>query len=85
VPVPEAELIVYATNWCGDCTQARRFLDRHHIAYRWVDIDRDPQAEALVKRLNGGNRSVPTLIFPDGSMLVEPSAQDLAQRLGIEA
>ncbi len=81
----ENELIVYATRWCGDCSRARRFLDDHHVAYRWIDIDRDREAEALIRRVNRGNRSVPTLIFPDGSMLVEPSNQDLARHLGIEA
>jgi len=83
--VAESELIVYATSWCGDCTRARRFLDEHRIAYRWIDIDRDREAEALVRRVNRGDRSVPTLIFPDGSMLVEPSAHGLGQHLGIEA
>jgi mycoredoxin len=81
----EAELIVYATNWCGDCARARRLLDEHRVAYRWIDIDRDREADALVRKVNRGNRSVPTLIFPDGSMLVEPSNQQLAQRLGLEA
>ncbi len=81
----EAELTVYATSWCGDCTRARRFLDDHHVAYRWIDIDRDREAEELVRNVNRGNRSVPTLVFPDGSMLVEPSNRQLAQRLGLEA
>lgn len=81
----ESELIVYATNWCGDCRRTRRFLDEHHIAYRWIDIDSDREAEALVLKVNRGNRSVPTLVFADGSMLVEPSNPELAQRLGIEA
>lgn len=80
----EGELIVYATNWCGDCHRARRFLDEHQVAYRWVDIDQDREAEALVKQVNRGNRSVPTLVFPDGSLLVEPSTSELAQRLGLE-
>jgi glutaredoxin-like protein len=80
----ESELIVYATNWCGDCSRARRFLDEHHVVYRWIDIDRDRDAEALVLKVNRGNRSVPTLIFPDGSVLVEPSTPELAQRLGIK-
>jgi glutaredoxin-like protein len=81
----ENELTVYATRWCGDCRRARQFLDDHQIAYRWVDIDGDREAEALVRRVNRGNRSVPTLLFPDGSMLVEPSPRELAQHLGLEA
>jgi mycoredoxin len=79
------ELIVYATNWCWDCARTRRFLDEHHVAYRWIDIDHDREAEALVRKVNRSNRSVPTLIFPDGSMLVEPSNRQLAQHLGLEA
>jgi mycoredoxin len=81
----EGELTVYATSWCGDCHRARRFLDEHRVAYRWVDIDQDREAEALVKAVNRGNRSVPTLVFPDGSLLVEPSTLELARRLGLEA
>jgi mycoredoxin len=83
--MPEAELIVYATSWCGDCHRARRFLEERQVAYRWVDIDHDQQAEALVKKVNRGNRSVPTLVFPDGSLLVEPSTLELARHLGLEA
>jgi len=83
--MPEAELIVYATSWCGDCHRARRFLEEHRVAYRWVDIDQDREAEALVKKVNRGNRSVPTLVFPDGTTLVEPSTLELARRLGLEA
>jgi len=81
----ESELIVCATNWCGDCARARPFLNEHHVAYRWIDIDRDRDAEALVVKANRGNRSVPTLIFPDGSMLVEPSTPELAQHLDVKA
>ena len=83
--MPEDELILYATRWCGDCHRARRFLEEHQVTYRWVDIDQDREAEALVKQVNRGNRSVPTLIFPDGTTLVEPSTLELARRLGLEA
>lgn len=81
----EDVLTVYATAWCGDCRRARRFLDEHRVAYRWIDIDHDPAAEALVRKVNRGNRSVPTLVFPDGSTLVEPGNPELARRLGFEA
>ena len=83
--MPEGELIVYATSWCGSCHRARRFLEEHQVPYRWVDIDQDREAEALVKKVNHGNRSVPTLVFPDGTTLVEPSTLELARRLGLEA
>ena len=75
------ELVVYGTRWCGDSQRTRRFLDRRRVTYRWVDIDQDAQARAIVERLNGGHRSVPTLVFPDGSLLVEPSEAELAAKL----
>jgi mycoredoxin len=81
----EPELVVYATGWCGDCRRARSFLDDHALPYRWVDIDHDPDGEKLVRKLNRGNRSVPTLIFPDGSILVEPSTLQLKRKFGLEA
>jgi glutaredoxin-like protein len=76
-------ITVYGTVWCGDCRRARAFLDRHQIPYRWTDVDRDPAAAAYVESLNHGFRSVPTLIWPDGSVLVEPSDRQLEQKLGI--
>ncbi len=77
------EIKVYGTRWCGDCRRARAFLDRHGVAYQWIDIDQDAEAAAQVERLNRGFRSVPTLIWPDGSILVEPSNAQLAAKLGI--
>jgi glutaredoxin-like protein len=79
-----ADLTVYATSWCGDCRRTRAFLTRHQIAYAWIDIDQDKGAEALVRQWNNGYRSVPTLVFPDGSRLVEPSDAALAEKLGLK-
>jgi mycoredoxin len=77
-------IIMYGTDWCSDCVRARRFFDNNQISYLWVDIDKDPQAEHLVKKVNQGFRSVPTIIFPDESILVEPSDQQLAEKLQIK-
>jgi mycoredoxin len=77
------EIIMYGTTWCGDTRRARRFLDEHNIQYKWIDIDQDPQARKFVEEVNHGFRSVPSIIFPDGSMLVEPSTIVLANKLGI--
>ncbi len=77
------KIIVYATAWCPDCRRAKKFLDEHKIAYEYVDIDRNREASATVKQLNNGNRSVPTILFPDGSILVEPDNSQLAEKLGI--
>jgi glutaredoxin-like protein len=77
-------IIVYGTDWCGDCHRTRRFLDRNQIPYQWVDADADPRASQLIRMINKGRRSVPTLVFPDGSTLTEPSNLDLARKLGLE-
>lgn len=74
-------IVVYGTRWCGDCTVARRFLDQNHIPYEFVNIDYDREAEQFVIQANHGFRSVPTILFPDGSVLVEPSASELAAKL----
>ncbi len=81
--MPSATLTVYGTDWCGDCCRARSFLTRHQIAFVWIDVDRDPEAERFVLKVNRGMRSVPTLVFPDGSTLTEPSDDELARKLGI--
>lgn len=75
-------IIMYGTSWCGDCHRSRRLLDRHEIPYTWIDIDRDPEAKAYVREVNGGRQIVPTIIFPDGGMLVEPTDRELAARVG---
>jgi len=77
----EAEITMYGTRWCGDCMRAKRYLDYHHIPYHWIDIDRNKDAERFVIETNHGNRSVPTILFGDGSILVEPSNLQLAEKL----
>lgn len=79
----ERPLIVYGTPWCPDCRRSKQFLGEHRVAYDYIDIDQDLAAQAEVERLNHGNRSVPTIVFPDGSVLVEPSNEALAQKLGL--
>ncbi|MBI2954141.1 MAG: hypothetical protein HYY30_07495 [Chloroflexi bacterium] len=74
-------LTVYGTAWCGDCRRARRILDEKGVSYDWIDIDKDLAAQEVVLRLNGGMRSVPTIVFPDRSILVEPSNRELFARL----
>jgi mycoredoxin len=79
----EPEIILYGTAWCGGTRRARLLLDQHDIPYRWVDIETNEAAARAVEGLTGGYRSVPTLVWPDGSALVEPSNDELAKKLGI--
>jgi mycoredoxin len=74
-------ITVYGTTWCGDCKRAVRVLDQHNYPYQYIDIERDETARAYVEQVNRGNQSVPTIIFPDGSILVEPPSTVLAQKL----
>lgn len=80
----DRKITIYGTTWCGDCRRARNFLDKHHIAYQFINIDTDKEAEQFVLKVNKGMRSVPTIVFEDGSILVEPSNQALAIKLGIK-
>lgn len=81
--MPDSEIIIYATSWCWDCKRARKFFDDHQIAYQWINIDNDKQAEQYVVKVNKGMRSVPTIVFPDGTLLVEPSNTLLAEKLNL--
>ena len=79
--MPNSIIIVYATDWCGDCLRTRRVLEKRNIPFKWVNIDRDLQAEQFVINHNQGLRSVPTIIFPDGSIMVEPKFSELVHKI----
>lgn len=74
-------IVLYGTPWCGDCRRARRVLDERKVAYDYIDIEQDAEAAALVERVNNGFQSVPTIVFPDGSTLTEPSNPTLIAKL----
>jgi mycoredoxin len=74
-------IVVYGTRWCPDTLRARRILEANSVPYGWVDIDGDPAAAAYVMEVNDGLRSVPTIVFPDGSILVEPASAELEAKL----
>jgi mycoredoxin len=74
-------LTMYSTPWCGYCHRLKSQLDREGIAYEVVDIERDPAAATFVMQVNGGNQTVPTLRFADGSSLTNPSITQVKQHL----
>lgn len=76
------EIKVYGADWCPDCRRAKRLLDERQVQYAWVDIDKDRAGEKFVISTNRGNRSIPTIVFGDGSILVEPSNPELIAKLG---
>jgi thioredoxin reductase (NADPH) len=78
------EITVYGAYWCPDCRQSKQFLGEHQIPYNWVDIETDKDAEKFVIQTNRGKRIIPTIVFADGSFLVEPSNAELAAKLGLK-
>lgn len=76
-----AGVTIYSTTWCGYCTRLKAQMDRAGVAYDAVDIEQQPEAEELVKRVNGGNATVPTLVFTDGSALTNPTLAQVQERL----
>jgi glutaredoxin len=78
---PSPEIIVYGASWCPDAGRARRFFDEHGVAYGWIDIDEDNEARNFVRERNGGQIVIPVIVFPDKSILVEPSNYQLARKM----
>ncbi|MCH2524994.1 MAG: NrdH-redoxin [Dehalococcoidia bacterium] len=77
------KITVYGTTWCSDCRRAKQLMDSYNIEYNWTDIDEEPEFQNLVKEINDGKSIVPTIIFPDGSVLVEPSNSELIKKLNL--
>jgi mycoredoxin len=76
-----SEITFYGVAWCGDCRRARQVLSGQGIKYIDIDIDNDKNAAEFVRKINNGNRSVPTIIFPDGTTLTEPDNPTLVNHL----
>jgi mycoredoxin len=72
---------MYGAEWCGDCRRSKRFLDSNNVSYDYVDVEADPTASEKVIEINGGQRSIPVILFPDGTHLTEPSDNDLKAKL----
>jgi thioredoxin reductase (NADPH) len=77
-------LTVYGATWCSDCKRAKKFLGEQRVHYNWVDVEQDTDGLALVERVNKGKRIIPTIMFDDQSILVEPNNAELAAKLGLQ-
>jgi len=76
-----AAMTIYSTQWCGYCHRLMKQLDREGVGYEVVDIEDDPQAAEYVMSVNGGNQTVPTVVFGDGTALTNPSLAQVKERL----
>ena len=74
-------ITMYTTEWCSDCWRAKQVFKAMKVPYQEINISQDDDAIELVMQLNNGSRSVPTIVFPDGSVLTEPSTSALAQKV----
>ncbi len=77
-----APFVLYSTPWCGYCHRLKSQLQREGIDFTEVDIEQDPDAARIVEQANGGNQTVPTLVFSDGSALTNPSVAEVKAKLG---
>lgn len=74
-------VLMYSTAWCGYCRRLRTQLDSEGIGYTVIDIEQHPEAAAYVEQVNGGNQTVPTVVYPDGSAATNPSLVQVKQAL----
>jgi mycoredoxin len=72
---------MYSADWCGDCRRSKRLLDELNVQYTVIDVEADPAAADKVIEINGGNKSIPVIVFSDGTHLTEPSDNDLKSKL----
>ncbi len=73
---------MYSTQWCGYCQRLKAQLAREGIEITEIDIEADPEAAAFVESVNGGNQTVPTVVFPDGTTMTNPSIGEVKAHLG---
>ena len=74
-------ITMYSADWCGDCVRSKRLLDSLQVSYEIIDVESVPGASEKVIEINGGKRSIPVILFPDGTHLTEPSDIDLKAKL----
>jgi thioredoxin reductase (NADPH) len=81
--MPGDGIVLYGATWCPDCRRSKAFLGEQRIPYRYVDLEEHPEAVDTVLELNGGKQIIPTIVFPDGSFVTEPTNEELAEKVGL--
>ena len=77
-------LTVYGATWCSDCKRAKKFLGEQRVHYEFINIEEDTEGQAFVQRVQNGGLTIPTIVFEDGSILIEPSNAEVAAKLGLD-
>ena len=76
-----SQITMDGAEWCGDCRRSKKFLDSNNVAYTYIDVEADESASEKVIEINGGQRSIPVILFEDGTHMTEPSDNDLKEKL----
>ena len=77
----KADITMYGADWCGDCRRSKRLFEELDIQVNHIDVEVDESASAKVQEINGGAKSIPVIVFSDGTHLTEPSDNDLKAKL----
>ncbi|HZO75501.1 MAG TPA: FAD-dependent oxidoreductase [Ktedonobacteraceae bacterium] len=75
---------LYGTDWCSDCKRSKKFLGEQRVHYDFINIEENTDGQAYVQKLQNGGMTIPTIVFDDGSILIEPSNAELAAKLGLD-
>lgn len=81
--MPSTNIKLYGTDWCSDCKRSKKFLGEQRIRYDYINIEEDQQGQAFVQKVQNGGMTIPTIVFDDGSLLIEPTNAELAAKLGL--
>jgi len=76
-----SQIVMYTTEYCSDCNRAKAFFEANKVTYLRIQLENDEEATEFVMNVNQGHRSVPTIVFPDGAVLVEPSWEELRLKI----
>jgi len=79
----DKQIVIYSTVWCPDCKRVKKFFGEQRVPYISIDIEQDAEAMAFVEKVNHGKRIIPTIVCPDGTIMVEPSNAQMAEKLGL--
>lgn len=77
----DPKIIFYGANWCADCRMSKELLDSMGVEYEYIDLEKDQEAAKKVVEINKGYQSIPTIVFPDSHILVEPSNEELKKEI----
>lgn len=77
------KVLVYGAMWCSDCRRSKKFLTEQNVNFEWIDVEHDEAANQTMQEINGGVKSIPTIVLPNGQILIEPTNDTLANAIGL--